>query len=160
MFDNETNNVLKKVMRSNLTILKNILKKVGEFGKTNHPFYKRYKHAVLPIMINVGKVFPESHMKDYDTYSIVLLKKHDGDADFRYTIPYSKKVIDGYKLLIDDIECLLRVMIQNRLSCLERAITGVIPEISADGLLNTINEMELVNRSALEFDKRYPRKDV
>jgi hypothetical protein len=47
--DDKSTIVLNKHLNSNVKELKRILKEIGDFGNTNHPLFKRFKHAGTPI---------------------------------------------------------------------------------------------------------------
>ncbi|CAN5809603.1 hypothetical protein BH23THE1_BH23THE1_13390 [soil metagenome] len=150
-FDSDTTSLISRNMLVNAKEIKEILKAVGSFGKTNHRFYKRFKHAVFPIMVNSPINFNESHMKVFETFNVAILGKEPFSE--LYTIPLSEKVILSYNILKAGMEKILSDMVMNRFICLDKGLNGIIPRSTFDKTAFTPDEHVLLSEAYKKFDQ-------
>jgi hypothetical protein len=134
--------ILNRVVDSNLAEVRRILKEIGSFGKTNHPAFKRYKHAGFPIIVGSLPTSPTEELANFDSFSMVAVGK-DPRKDV-LPIPYSEDVLKGYWIVIDGIQKLLIDLTTNRMACIERKIPKLIPiEIYGEEPLSKEDRLKL-----------------
>lgn len=118
--------VIEKNLGKNITELKRIFHQLGDFGKTNHPVFRRFKHAGSPLVLGaVGKETESTPLSNFDSYTMVSI----GLDPFEnvIAIPLSKEVLEGYHIIIHGIQLLLQDMVTNHIVCIERNLKGIIP---------------------------------
>ncbi len=152
--DDELKVTIKKVIDSNFLESRRILKDLQIFGITHHPFYKRFKHAGVPIVYNLGSMYTYPPRKDFETYSKITLNKKD--SSIGYVIPFSGAVLESYNYLMKDIEMLLTEMITNRIDSLERDIVGTLPSSVLNKSSITRDEEESLVKARSTLNEKYP----
>jgi len=119
-------NLVKKNIELNILELKRIFNQIGDFGKTNHPVFRRFKHAGAPLVPGaISKDSKSTPLSNFDSYTMVSI----GSDPFENVIPipFSEDIWDGYSIIIRGIQLLLKDMLTHRIACIERNLTGIIP---------------------------------
>lgn len=137
--------------------IRRTLNMVSIFGKTNHPFHKRFKHAVLPIFIDTKIEFEQAYMRNAETYSIAYIEKSEPFLNPR-VIPFSNDVLESYRVLCKDMDALLNELVSNKIQCLERGIQGVIPFNEFDNTIFSPEEHIVWQKYITEFYESHERK--
>lgn len=151
--------LLTKHIQVNTDETRRVLKEINDFGKSNHPVFRRFKHAGLPIFL--GLPINPTELSFFSRYdSTMLVSKGKNPLEDVIPIPFSKQVLEGYKIIIDGIQTILSSMIKNRIECIERGISGVIPYESYSIDQFTKEEQTRLKKKIKEFQKRYPEKII
>ena len=125
--NNNLNESIKKIQSYNITKVRNLLKELKDFGESNHPIYKRFKHGGMPVISPSVQLAPHTGpLSLFETYSIVSVGK-DPMRDI-HIIPFSVAMLERYKTLIHKIQDVLLEMTENRIACIQRQISRIFPK--------------------------------
>lgn len=152
--DYELVQMLKTSREKEVNEFKRVVQLIGDFGKEHHPSFHRYKHAGLPMApgLRIIEPLPE-YVKKFDFITVVYTSKDPFDEP--KIIPYSKEVIEAYKIMIQGIQKMLNEIVTNRKAFIQREKplppipwkTG--PEFSPD-------EIKKYESILPEYDKLHP----
>ncbi len=155
IFPNGLKRLVTRIQNDNIIKIRNILNELKEFGESNHPIYKRFKHGGMPVISpsvqGVPKIGP---LASFDTFSIVSVGA-DPMEDI-HIIPFSNAVLQNYKKLIERIQSILLEMIENRIKCLQRNIPCVFPKTYAMEL----SDAPEIKKIEKEIEKYYNERPV
>jgi len=116
-----------KILNFNITNIRKFLEELRDFGESNHPVYKRFKHGGMPITPTTIKARAlNGPLAAFDNYSVVSVGE-DPLHDIQ-VVPFSNAILQRYQNLIDKIQVILLEMIKNRIACIRKDITGVFPK--------------------------------
>jgi len=152
--DEPSTSVLDDVIKSNVSETRRILKQIGVFGKTNHPVFKKYKHAGMPIVGGATQSAPTGLLGIFLSFSMVSVGA-DPKRDI-LPIPYSKDVMKGYDLVIGGIQGILMDMTTNRMACIERGISKLVPTEYYGELQLTKNQEDILKQITEQFYDKHP----
>lgn len=150
--------ILKKHLDYHTEKIRKGLRSIASFSKANHIFYKRFKHAGMPIFRGFTPKGPASPPLDkFESFSLVA----EGPNPFEDTvvIPYSKLTLKRYEIVINELQSILLEMTENRIECLKRSIPGIIPVKGQAGLLSS-QETELMDTKIDEFYYNHPIGEI
>ncbi len=151
--------LLTKHIQVNTDETRRVLKEINDFGKSNHTVFRRFKHAGLPIFLGLPVNSKEfNFFSGYD--STMLVSKGKNPLEDVIPIPFSKQVLEGYKIIIGWIQTILTSMIKNRIECIERGVNGVIPYESYSIDRFTKEEQTKLKKKINEFQKKNPEKTI
>lgn len=155
--DGDCMKLLHKHLKANIDELKRIMKQIGDFGRTHHPVFRRFKHAGFPVVLDNSLQNP-GFLEGFD--STMLVSKGPDPMQDIIPIPYSKKVLDAYIIIIDGIQKILTDMVTNRIVCIERGINGIIPPQTYAPYLFNREEWLHMEKKVDEFLIKNPIKDL
>ncbi len=156
--DEKWRGLLKKHFDYHIEKVRRILQEIASFSKANHLIYKRFKHAGMPIFVNSVPNPPSSLPLDkFEAFNVVA--QGSNPVEDSVIIPYSKSVMKRYEKIINELPTLLQELTQNRIECLKRNISGVIPLRYPAGLFSS-PEAELMQTKIDEFYRTHPSGDV
>lgn len=149
--------IIQKIMDKMIERVKEFFIKITFFRNNHIKIFRRYKHAGFPIML-VQKI-PEIMQNDYSNYkfaSVGLTSRNKIDEEI-VPIPYSSKAIDSYENIKNDIFSFLGNMLHFKLICIERKVSGLIPNTShAFRITLTDNEKKILDDAWKKFEEQYP----
>ena len=152
--EEDESKLAEKVIQNNIAEMRRLFVQIGKFGKTHHPVFRRFKHAGAPLMLGMKKKQQDTPLSGFDSYTHVLI----GKDPFReiIIIPLSKDVLNGYHIIIHAIQTCLRDLVTNQIACIERNITGILPnERYFQGSFSE-KENKLYNKILVEFYNKHP----
>ncbi len=93
----------------------------------------------------------------FESFSLVS----EGPNPFEDTIviPFSRLILRRYEKVITHLQTVLLEMTQNRIDCLKRSITGIIPRAGQAGLFSP-EESELMHEKIDEFYRTHPVGEI
>lgn len=146
--------LLQKHMKSNIDEIKSGLKMIGDFGKQHHPVFRRFKHAGVPAL--PGLLHPDApdFLKSFDFHMLVMIG--DDPLNDLKIIPYSKDVLEGYKIVFNSAQKIVYEMVDNRLACIQRKVSGLIPQDFYDITKYSTEELEKIKDKVEKFYKENP----
>jgi hypothetical protein len=150
--------LLKKHFDYHVEKVRRRLQEITSFSKANHLFYKRFNHAGMPIFSNLlPKTSSFPSLDKFETFSVVA----EGPNPFEDSIiiPYSKCVLKRYEEIVYELQTFLQEIPQNRIECLKRNISGLIPKGGQPGLFSS-HERELMGIKIDEFYRTHPVGDI
>jgi hypothetical protein len=157
LFETKERDLILRNMKASAVAIKRVLSQIGIFGRTNHPFFKRFKHSALPIYFNKKIDFHESYMQTSETFNIAYVDKNEPFSKPRI-IPLSNDVLQSYWTLYKAMDTLLDDMISNRIENLERGLTGILPRSGFDMTVFTKEELKSWKETIDRFYTKYPIK--
>jgi hypothetical protein len=96
--DYDLKKILTKHLNSNVKEIRRILGQIGEFGNSNHPLFKRFKHAGMPLFLGTIRNSSPGFFEGFKFCNIVST---GGDPlKDVLPIPYSKQVLEGYEIMV------------------------------------------------------------
>lgn len=118
--------VIEKNLQNMVNELKRIFNRLGNFSITNHPVFRRYKHAGCPIVFGAKvNIKGTTDFPNFDSYSMV--STGIDPLENVISIPLSKEVLEGYHIIIHGIQLLLKDILTHHIACIERNLKGLIP---------------------------------
>ncbi len=151
--DSEFKELIIRNMRKSADSVKRILSLVGAFGRTHHPFFKRYKHAGLAITFNQSNDLDWDWLRGVEAINKAYINNENPLNDPRI-IPFSKKAFESYWALFKPMDTLLKDMIYNRIKSIELGQSGIIPFTGFDELSFSHEERETWNKKIEEYYKK------
>lgn len=148
--------IVNKYLNSNVKELRRILKEIGNFGITNHPLFKKFKHAGTPIFC--GALNTSGFLDGFDFSNLVPVGPN-ALMDV-IPIPYSKHVLDGYHIIIHGLQKVLGDMVENRIICIQRNLNGLIPNQRYDLTALSSEEATLLKQIINNFYELNPPKEI
>jgi len=140
--DNGLKQLVTKIQSDNILKIRNILIEWKDFGNSNHPIYKRFKHGGIPIVPYSRQLEPRTGpLASFDMFSIV--SEGDNPMEDIHIIPFSNEVLQKYKTFIARIQSILLGMIDNRIVCIQRDISNVFPNIPKTYSNEATNPLEI-----------------
>jgi len=100
--DKDCLELLQKHVKSNIDEIKSGLKMIGDFGKQHHPVFRRYKHAGVPAIPGLLHPNAPDFLKSFDFHMLVMTG--DDPLNDLKIIPYSKDVLEGYKIVFNSAQ--------------------------------------------------------
>jgi len=157
--DDKSAKILNKHLNSNVKEVKRMLREIGDFGKTNHPLFKRFKHAGMPIICGALQRTPGSgFLGDFEFFNLVPIGP-DPFIDV-IPIPYSKQVLDGYWIIINGLQNILKAIAENRIICIQRNLNGLIPNQRFDLSALSSQEADSMEKIVSDFYALNPPKEI
>jgi hypothetical protein len=153
---NRSTIVVNKHLNSNVKELKRILNEIGNFGITNHPLFKKFKHAGTHIFC--GTLNTSGFLEGFDFSNLVPVGPN-AIMDI-IPIPYSKQVLDGYHIIIHGLQKVLGDMVENRIVCIQRNLNGLIPKQRYDLTALSSEEADLMTQIIDNFYALNPPKEI
>jgi hypothetical protein len=156
--NHELTESIKIIKEYNITKVRNILSELKDFGESNHPLYKRYKHGGMPVVPDAIQNIPKQGILSvFDTFSVVSIG-NDPLVDVHIT-PFSNEVLQRYKSLVKKLQNLLDEMIKNRIACIQRNIASVFPRSYPTGKIDPelIKQIEVERQS---YYQKYPAENM
>jgi len=152
--DDPEKKILASAITNNLFLMDAFLKKLSVFYDSHIGIYRRIKHAALPIQIGVDIPSDVEWNKKFDFWSLGFTSPK-GLTDLAMLLPCSKKVVNSYTNLLEDIHLCFTNVINSRLFIVQRKVKGIIP-YKDDNFSKRLPE-DTVN-SLKEFWKRFEEK--
>ncbi len=136
--------------------MKYFLDKVAVFYESHIQIYRRIKHATLPIRFGYDIPTDDSWSKKFEFWSMALTSRESITKEVT-VLPFSKKVVESYENLFQDINQIFNNIINSRLFIIERNITGMIP-YSDDYFSEKLDEgtKSMLSKSLKKLEVRYP----
>ncbi len=156
--NDEIKKILQKGYEGNYQEFRRGLKQIIDFGSTNHPTYRRYKHAGFPIFPAMDVPKNEVTFEKYERLSVVSTG-NDPFSDVDY-IPYSKDILDGYRIIYIGIRSSIDDLIKNRLVCIERDIEGMLPDTWYKPDVFTKEEFIILEKFFETFYTKHPKHQI
>lgn len=152
--EDEERALVERVMQENIAELKRILAQIGEFGRTHHPAFRRFKHGGAPLIPGSEVQRGGGILSGFDSHTPVL----EGADPFRdiIVIPLSKDVLEGYRVVIHGIKTCLDDLVKNHIICIERNLDGMIPTGSYSEDCLSGEETRLYVKIINEFYGKHP----
>jgi hypothetical protein len=150
--DLEFRELIIRNMRTSADSIKRILSLVGSFGRTHHPFFKRFKHACLPIGFNQRNDLDWDWLSGIQIINKAFISNIHPLLDPRI-IPFSDKAIQSYLMLAKPMDRVLKDMIGNRIKCMELGQSGIVPLSGFDELCFSPSERKQWNRKIKDYYK-------
>lgn len=157
---NETNteksclDLLKKHTKTNVDEIRRGLKMICDFGKQHHPVFKRFKHAGIPFLPGLPmQNFPD-FFQSFESHMLVQTG-NDPLNDLKI-IPYSKNVLEGYKIVYNSAQKLVYDMVENRLACIQRKVDGLITQDFYNITKYSLDEVQKIKEKIEKFYKDHP----
>ena len=153
--ENDEKILVKKIIQKNITELKRVYFQIKKFGKTHHPIFRRFKHAGSPLIPGaISTISKDPPLSEFESYTIVANGK-DPLEDV-IAIPLSKDVLEGYRIIIQDIQTCLADIVKNHKSCIERNVTGILP-VNCYSLENfSLKDKEIYKKIISKFHNKHP----
>lgn len=156
---NETNtdknclDLLRRHTKINLDEIRRALKMICDFGKQHHPVFKRFKHAGIPFVPGL----PMQNFPDFQSFdSHMLVQTGDDPLNDLKIIPYSKNVLEGYKIVYNSAQKLVYDMVENRLACIQRKVDGLITQDFYDITKYSNDDIQKIKNKIEKFYKEHP----
>lgn len=152
--DNNCLDLLKKHIKTNVDEIKRGLKMICDFGKQHHSVFKRFKHAGIPFMPGLTMHnFPE-FFQPFESH--MLVQVGDDPLNDLKIIPYSRKVLESYKIVFNSAQKLVYDMAENRLACIQRKVDGLIPQDFYDITKYSTDELQKIKEKIEKYYKDNP----
>lgn len=124
--DKRCRDIIARLVKSNIESFKNMLIMVGNFRRSHSQVFRRYKHASFPMKLGYTANIPLPYTTTrFDFYSIIFTGKNP--LTDVLPLPYSPRVIESYRNLIIDLQFIIQHIILNKLDCITRCVSGIIP---------------------------------
>jgi len=125
--DESEKDFLRFIIKKNIQTMRYFLTKSSVFWSSHITIFRRYKHAVFPIVM--GLPIPENDdvLKNNFDFTTFALTSKEEIAEEVTVIPFSKKAIDSYQAFMQDLFLMLYHVLENNLMKIERKLEGVIP---------------------------------
>ncbi len=148
-------NIVKKNIEKNIIELKRMLNQIGDFSKTNHSIFRRFKHAGSPLLLGGTKTDSKlSFLSSFDSY--VLVSNGLEPFESVIPIPFSKDVLTGYQIIIQGIQVLLQDIIRNHIVCIQRNQPSLIPNENYSPRDFSKDEMHIYKNIITNFYEIHP----
>jgi len=145
-----------KIQRFHIRNFRSDLKELKDFGESNHPVYKRFKHGGMPITnVTINRGPADSPLSIFDSCSVVSVG--DNPLQDIAVIPCSSNVLQRYQALIEKIQRILIEIIDNRFTAIQREIPRIFPNRPLEGLLSP-DEIAVIENERLKFFEAHPVK--
>ena len=153
--EEDESKLVEKVIQKNIAEMRRLFVQIGKFGKTHHPAFRRFKHAGAPLILGMMKEEQRNTpLSGFDSYTHVSIAKDPFQEVI--VIPLSKDVLNGYYIIIHAIQTCLQDLVRNHIACIERNITGIIPnERYFQGSFSE-KESELHKKIVADFYNKHP----
>ena len=116
----------KKVIQRNIVEMRKVFVKIEMFGKTHHPVFKRFKHGGAPLLFDAEvKIQGDFPFSESDSY--IMVSSGEDPLEDVIPVPLSKDILTGYGIVVSGIQYCLFDLVTNRIACIERNLTGIIP---------------------------------
>ena len=138
--------------------IKRIFKIMKDFGKDHHSIFRRYKHAGFPQApgLRLIKPLPE-YLKNFDFISFVSINE---DPFYEpKIIPYSKKVISSYHIIIHGIQTILKDIVDNKKAEIQRE-KSLPPICWHTAYLFSSDERKKFDEILHRYDAKFPTKNT
>jgi hypothetical protein len=150
--------LLQRLIGGNISEFKKFLEDLRVFRKTHSQAFRRYKHAGLAIRHGFKSLdgnYPYT-AKKFDSMFLVFTGEHI----FKDSVPlaYSNEVIDGYKYLATGLQEIIKEIVLNKMTCLERHIEGLPPYENYSPVTFTNQEKDEIVSFIIEFALQNPIK--
>ena len=145
-------NIIKKIIEN----VRKFFIKVALFRQNHQKIFRRYKHAGFPILLT--QKIPDV-MKEYVSYSFVAvgITSRENIAEELVPIPYSKKAIQSYEIITSEILSFLGIISSFKTICIERKVSGIIPNIiNTFGVKLTEEENQVLKQVWENFETKHP----
>ena len=141
--------VFNKHLGSNVKELKRMLRQIGDFGTTHHPLFKRFKHAGMPIFCSGIMTSTGFFAGKFDMSNTVPIGPNPL-VDV-IPIPYSKQALESYHIIIHALQNILSDIVGNRIICIQRNLTAIIPGQRYDLTALSQDESQLMKKIKNNF---------
>ena len=118
---------LRSIIKRNIDTMRYFLHKIQRFWTSHIKIFRRYKHAGFPIML--GQKIPSDDPyfgKKFSSVSIAITSK-ENMADEVTLMPFSRKALESYKTILDEISVMFYFILERNSIKLERKLSGIIP---------------------------------
>ena len=156
--DDKPAKILDKHLRSNVSVIRRMLREIRDFGITHHPLFKRFKHAGVPIMCGNIRSSNLGFLSDFEFCNMISVGIHPFSDII--PIPYSKEALDSYTIIIHGLQCILNDMVENRIICIQRKLTGLIPKQRYDITSLSSDEATSMKQIVEDFYAKHPAKQI
>jgi hypothetical protein len=117
--NDEEKQLLEKALQFEKEEYYRIFKILKDFGSEHHAVFRRYKHAGFPMAPGLRLIEPlPKFLKNFDFISYVSVKNDPFDEP--RILPFSDKVIESYHIIIHGIQDVLKDVISNKKSEIQR----------------------------------------
>lgn len=147
--------VIQKNIISNIFEIKRIFKEIATFSKTHHILFKRFKHAGFPI---ISGSTGNNLLSNFDSVNIVSAGE-DPLKDV-IPIPFSKEVLEGYRIIIHGIQNLLKDIVNNRIECIIRNIPTIIPKNRYNLTVISKDEVKIMEDELDKHNSLHPIESI
>ena len=117
--------LVKTVMQKNIAEMRRAFDQIKKFSETHHPIFRRFKHAGAPLVLGAEANEQDEVFSNFDSYTLVPVGK--GSLADTVPIPLSNDVLRGYDIVIEAVQMCLEDLVTNRLECIKRNTTGILP---------------------------------
>lgn len=156
---NDCVEIIKKYLKININYIRHSLKNIGEFSSSTHSMYKRFKHACMPIMPSRPVRIVIQSKSFLDQYEIINVISNGKDPLNDITlIPFSVNLFEKYKQLANDLQVILKLMICNRIICIERKMSGVFPENKLTDDRFSDHELIIIGQKINEYNNIHKKR--
>ncbi|MCV0430468.1 hypothetical protein [Nitrosopumilus sp.] len=149
--------LVEKYLTINISEMRRLLSELKEFSTTNHPLFKRFKHAGFPVFPAVNSPKSLDFMKNFDHCSAVLMKENILD-DVVY-VPYSDDVIKSYHIIASGLQKIIHDIVNNRIITIERQTSGMLPNVSHDSEKLSVEEWNRYGEIRKKFYEQNPLRN-
>ncbi len=118
--------IVNRLIELNIMRFKESLSFIRDFRNSHLQLFRRYKHGGLAVKpgYKPTTVYPFTSRR-FDLYSLVFTA--DNPFIDIIPIPFSKDVIDSYRILLPALQYLVYDVIENKMECIYRGTDGVVP---------------------------------
>ena len=89
--------------------------------------FRRFKHAMFPIALANDEFSKHNDLASQYDFVSYAFTSSNSVGEKLISIPFSKKILESYRIFLADIYLFSRTVINSRLVCLERNVDGVYP---------------------------------
>jgi hypothetical protein len=118
----------------------------------------RFKHAGMPLFLGTIRKSSPDLFEDFEFCNMVSTGR-DPFKDV-IPIPYSKQVLEGYEIMIHGLQLILKNMVENRITCIQRDLNGLIPYQRYDLTNLSPEEVTSMNKIVDDFYGMNPSKEI
>ena len=147
--------LVERIIQTNILEYRKGFDAIGEFSKTHHPIFRRFKHACTPVVLGMQiKNKKGNFFSKFDSYTMIATGSNAlGDS---IPIPLSSDVLQGYRTFITTIQMILTDLLKNHTNRIERNLDGIIPHQVYCPNYFSDEEMAAYKEIVRKFYEKYP----